>query len=440
MQQTFYKLADELTATAGKNEVILLYLAGERSDFVRFNKAAVRQPGSVLQQCLRVELIEGRRHAAKVIGISADEQADLTAARQALDELRTALGELSEDPYLLFAEQVHSTEQIGPDRLPDAADAVDTVLAAAGGLDLVGLYAAGEITRGFANSLGQRNWFSTHSFNLDWSFYHAADKAVKTQYAGFAWDAAAFGVKMDLARRQLDVMKRSPKTVPPGQYRVYLSPAAVGEVMNMLCWGGFGLKAHRTRTTSLLKLIEGEQTFAPGVALTENTREGLAANFSAEGFIKPDSVSLVEGGRHAGALASPRSAKEYAVPTNGADRWESPASLDMAAGELSLADVPTRIGEGVYVNTLWYLNYSDRPGGRITGMTRFATFWVEGGQIAAPLNVMRFDETVYRMFGSNLLGLTAERDLIADSETYDSRSTASMRLPGALIDNFAFTL
>lgn len=40
---------------------------------------------------------------------------------------------------------------------------------------------------------------------------------------------------------------------------------------------------------------------------------------------------------------------------------------------------------------LWYLNFSDRPGGRITGMTRFASFWVEDGRIVAPLNVMRFD-------------------------------------------------
>ena len=85
-------------------------------------------------------------------------------------------------------------------------------------------------------------------------------------------------------------------------------------------------------------------------------------------------------------------------------------------------------------------NYSDRAAGRMTGMTRFATFWVSKGKIAAPLNVMRFDESIYRIFGENLIGLTAESELLLDPETYFSRSTASVRTPGALIEDFTFTL
>ena len=73
-------------------------------------------------------------------------------------------------------------------------------------------------------------------------------------------------------------------------------------------------------------------------------------------------------------------------------------------------------------------------------MTRFATLWVEDGEVVAPLDVMRFDETLYRMFGSCLLGLTAERDLLLDSDTYFRRSSGSMRLPGALVEDFTFTL
>ena len=54
------------------------------------------------------------------------------------------------------------------------------------------------------------------------------------------------------------------------------------------------------------------------------------------------------------------------------------------------------MGTGVYIGNLGYLNYSDRTAGRMTGMTRFATFWVEDGQVVAPLNVMRFDDTILR--------------------------------------------
>ena len=73
-------------------------------------------------------------------------------------------------------------------------------------------------------------------------------------------------------------------------------------------------------------------------------------------------------------------------------------------------------------------------------MTRFATFWVQHGVIQAAVEVMRFDETIYRMLGENLIGLTAERELVLDPGTYGARSTTSARLPGALVEDFTFTL
>ena len=103
------------------------------------------------------------------------------------------------------------------------------------------------------------------------------------------------------------------------------------------------------------------------------------------------------------------------------------------------SEVLQRLDTGVYINNVWYLNYSDRTACRITGMTRFVTFWVENGVIQAPLNVMRFDETLYRMLGEKLLALTTERELILDPSTYGERSTASSRMPGAIVDDFTFT-
>jgi predicted Zn-dependent protease len=102
--------------------------------------------------------------------------------------------------------------------------------------------------------------------------------------------------------------------------------------------------------------------------------------------------------------------------------------------------VLSQLDTGVYINNVWYLNYSDRPACRMTGMTRFATFWVENGAIQAPLNVMRFDESIYRILGDNLIDLTAERELILDADSYHQRSTDSGRLPGALVEAFTFTL
>jgi predicted Zn-dependent protease len=245
---------------------------------------------------------------------------------------------------------------------------------------------------------------------------------------------------MASAREELSVLKRDPRTIDPGQYRVYLAPTAVAEVVSLLSWGGFGLKSHKTQRSPLIRAVKGEEKLASCFSLSENTADGMSPRFGKSGFIKPDRVELFADGSYSQALVSPRSAREYSVDTNGANDEEMPLSLDMAAGRYDIDQVLDELGTGIYVNNLHYLNYSDRPSCRVTGMTRFATFWVENGKIVAPLNVMRFDETLYRMFGEQLIGLTSERELLLDPNTYERRSTQSARVPGAIINEFTFTL
>jgi len=440
MQEYFYALADAIAASLHGDEFFTCTFRAEDSAFVRFNRSAIRQAGTVVQRFLTVDLIHGRRHAAAEVALAGEFVSDHARLSQVLTELREKLPYLPEDPHLLYATTVHSSVHQGENRLPDRADALAAVLDAGSGRDLVGFYAAGGIYAGFANALGQRNWFASFTCNCDWSFYYQSDKAVKTAYAGFVWEPTVFARKVAEAAEQLDVLHRPPRTIPPGRYRVYLAPAALDDILQMLAWGGFGLKDHRTKQTTLLKMMEEGVRLHPTITIRENTRDGVAPNFQGVGFIKPDQVTLIEAGVFHDCLVSPRSAKEYEVPTNGASIAEAPESVEMAAGDIARDVVLQRLDTGVYINNLWYLNYSDRSACRITGMTRFATFWVEGGVIQAPLSVMRFDETIYRLLGEHLLGLTAERDFILDPSTYHERSTGSSRLPGALVEQFNFTL
>jgi predicted Zn-dependent protease len=440
MQDYFYSLADALTAMLQGGEVYTCTFYGEDSDFVRLNQSAIRQPGSVQQRSLSVDLIAGRRHAPGTVTLSGDLELDSERLEALISELRQKLPYLPEDPYLLYATEVHNSESHGDNHLPVAEDAVAALLAAGAGRDLVGIYAAGGTYAGFANSFGQRNWFSSYCFNADWSFYHEKDKAVKTAYAGLAWDAAAFERKVEAALSHLDMLRQPPQTIAPGAYRVYLSPTALYDILGTLSWGGFGLKDHRTKRTTLLKMVEEDVRLHPSVTLSENTAEGTAPNFQDAGFVKPDHVTLIESGRFCNCLVSPRSSEEYGVPTNGASGAEAPESIDMAAGTLAYEDILKQLDTGLYISNVWYLNYSDRSACRLTGMTRFATFWVENGEIRAPLNVMRFDESIYRMLGDQLIDLTAERELILDAGSYFRRSTDSGRVPGALVDGFTLTL
>ena len=440
MQDLFYGISDFVIKSLRGDETVLLTFDGEQSEFARFNHAKIRQAGAVTQQDLGIDLIRGQRHAEARIALSGVQQSDRERVGALVAELRGRLDFLPEDPHLLYATEVHSTERVGANELAPAREAIATVLTQASAHDAVGIHAQGPIYRGFANSLGQRNWYSTHTFNLEWCFYLRADKAVKSDYAGFKWEPHALQEKMTAAARQLALLDRPPKTISPGKYRVYLAPKALEEIANILNWSGFGLKDHRAKISSLLRMTEGDATMHPGVTIKENTREGVSPNFDQMGFVKPDEVVLIESGRFKQHLVSPRSAKEYNVPTNGAAAYETTASFDLGAGDIPRDEILARLGNGLFINNLWYLNYSDRPACRITGMTRFATFWVEQGELAAPLNVMRFDESIYRMLGSNLMGLTRERAMILSSETYGGRQVASSRLPGALVEDFSLTL
>jgi predicted Zn-dependent protease len=440
MQEHFRQIADQAFSGLKGDEVALLTFDGEESEFVRFNRNAVRQAGAVSQRDLGIDLIRGARHAEAQVSLSGDPAQDRERVAAMIAELRGRLEVVPEDPHLLYATEVRSTERIGSDELAPPAEALAAILRGGEGKDSVGIHAQGPIHRGFANSLGQRNWYTSFTFNLEWCFYAREDKAVKSDYAGFRWDPAALARKMDEAGRQLAILQQPAKTIERGKYRVYLAPRALNEVVGLLSWNGFGLKAQRAKISPLLRLVEGEAALHPAVRMSENTAQGVSPNFDRRGFVKPDEVVMIEGGRFRDSLISPRSAKEYGVPTNAAESFEAPYSFEMSGGEVAPDQVLPKLGTGVYVNNLWYLNYSDRQACRMTGMTRFATFWVEDGRITAPLNVMRFDESAYRMLGENLLGLTREREMLLSSGTYGGREVASGRVPGALVEDFAFTL
>lgn len=440
MQSYFFTLADAIGEWLRGEEIYLCNFSGEDSDFVRFNRNRVRQAGAVTQRFLTLDLIEGRRHAASTVSLSGDLDTDRARLKGVVLQLREVRRHLPEDPHLLYATEVRGSERRHGGTLPDGSEAVAEIQRAGHGRDLVGCYAAGASHAGFANSFGQRNWHTSESFNFDWSFFHEGDKAVKAAYAGFAWDAERFARKVAAASAQLEVLARPARTITPGRYRAYLAPAALYEILTLLSWGGFGLRAHRTKTTPLLKMIEEGRRLHSSVHLAENTRDGFAPDFQEAGFLRPEQVSLIRNGVYDQCLVSPRSAREYGAATNGASDTEAPHSIDMGMGKIPSADVLRELGTGIYISNLWYLNFSDRSACRITGMTRFATLWVENGAIQAPVDPMRFDETIYNMLGENLIGLTAERETILDPSTYSQRSADSARLPGALVEDLIFTL
>ena len=108
------------------------------------------------------------------------------------------------------------------------------------------------------------------------------------------------------------------------------------------------------------------------------------------------------------------------MPTNGANDYEYPESLSIEPGTIATDSVDEALGTGLFVGNLWYTNFSDQAACRTTGMTRFATFWMDDGDIVAPVNVLRFDDTAYNLLGD---------DFFQGSEAFLQQARAACDLP-----------
>lgn len=440
MKDLFFTLADHACAQLRGREVLLANFAGEVSDFVRFNHALVRQPMTIRQARLDLSLIEGQRRDNCALTLTGHPEEDRARVAAAVTTMRADLPSLPEDPYLLYATDAAQSSRETTGTLPSPQEAIDAITTQGRGLDLVGILASGPVMRGFASSTGARRWHAVDAFQFDWSLYHSTDKAVKASWAGLRFDRAELTRRIDAAREQLQHLARPARTLEPGEYRTYLAPAALDELLWMLNWDGVSTKAQRTKTSCLQRLIEGELPLSPLVSITEDTAQGLAPAFDAAGFAKPARVDLVTAGQHAGSMTCARTAKEYGLEANGAGDDEGMQSMALAGGTLAEDDALTALETGIAIGNLNYLNFSDRTNGRVTGLTRFATFWVDKGKIIAPVNVMRWDDSLYRMLGTQLESLTATPEWMLSNLTYEQRSVQTSRVPGAVLKSMAFTL
>lgn len=436
-RQHFEDLLAYLKTLLQAREGFTLEYQAEASDFIRFNHARVRQAGQVQQVYVTLALYQGERHGNFELALSGLMDHDRARIDQALQRLRAVLPTLPDDPYLRLNREAWHSETAAGLAIQDSEAAIAQIVEASAGLDLVGFYAGGPQYQGFASAWGAFGWHAASSFNFEFSLFHENGQAVKSTYAGECWDAQAFAGKLAFAREQLKHLGKPAHELQPGTYRAYLTPAALEELFGLFAWG-FSAQALATGGSPLQRLFAGSASLSDKVTLEERVEGGLAPAFTREGPRQP--LRLVNAGQPDERLVSSRSAAEYGLLANGAGSGEYPLSLRMHGGELEEREILQRLGTGLYIGNLWYGNFSDLPAGRLTGMTRFATFWVENGRIQAPVNTMRFDDSLFDFLGPNLEALTREPELLLPNGTYGARQTGSMALPGALLSRFTLTL
>ena len=153
---------------------------------------------------------------------------------EALTELREELPHLPEDPYLVLPSGDATSRDVYSGQLLSPDEVVPALLPGFEGLDAAGLYAGGTSIRAYADSAGQRHWFETETFTLDYSLFTEAGQAVKGTYAGREWDAATYSDKLATVQAPASPDGATPQSPGTGP---------VPHFSRALCCGGSGFHA-----------------------------------------------------------------------------------------------------------------------------------------------------------------------------------------------------
>lgn len=435
----FDAVAEAVLGALVGDEAATLNLSAEETLFVRFNSNQVRQNTNVEQISMALQLQGAGRTAEMSRSLSGRGDADRAAMLELLVQCRAELAVLPTDVHRVPVENHGSSDETFRGELLAPEAVVDAVVGPAQGCDMAGLYAAGSIVRANRNSKGQHHWFATQTFFMDYSLYNGS-RAVKGSYAGTHWVPAQWVANLAHSKHLLALMDKPLLTVPPGQYRTYLAPRAMSDLVGMMGWNALSGSAWKQGRSPFKKLADKESRLSSKLSVTENFGLGLTPRFNGLGEVSEPAVALIAAGELATLLISARTSREFGLKANGASESEAPRALDVAPGSLEETDILKELGTGLYLSNLHYLNWSDPVSARVTGMTRYACFWVENGEIAGPIKDMRWDESLYDALGGKLLALTTHTAIDPAVDTYFQRALGGSRTPGALIDDFTFTL
>lgn len=434
----FDAVADRVLNSLQGGESATLNLNAEESLFIRFNRTKVRQNTNVKQLNIDLQLQKTGRTSKMRRTLTGNVIIDCEAMLNLLKQCRAELSILSNDPHQVEVKNNGGSDETFRGTLLPSDDVFDAVLGSANGLDMAGLYSAGSIVRANRNSKGQQHWFSTQNFLIDYSLYNGA-RAVKGRYLGTHWDQTQWTLNLIESKNLLALMALPFQSVKADKYRTYMAPGAVAELAGIMGWNALSGSAWMQGRSPFKKLADKECRLSPQLHISDDFSLGFAPRFNEFGEISEQTVPLITAGELSSLLINSRTAKEFGLKANGANESENPRSLSIAPGYLEDKDILIQLGTGLYLSNLHYLNWSDPVSASVTGMTRYACFWVEDGEIVGPIKDMRWDESLYAAFGEKLMALTKQTYIHPSLDTYFQRALGGTCTPGALIDNFTFT-
>lgn len=439
MKDYIKKISQDLFATLKAQEQLGLFLHSEDSTFLRFSQSKVRQNTSVHQHELTLQLNKDQRTFKMRFNLTLNLEHDLQTACYLLDDARGLIKHMEPHPQYLPLKNNGQSETFKKVARPSDTEIPELVYDTYKDTDLAGFWCSGPLRQASLNSEGQFHFFESDYFFFDYSLYNGP-KAAKGYYSAETFSATEFQTQAQATKNKLSLLNRPQQTIARGKYDVYLEPMAMAEILGTLSGGSLSQGQFNKGSAPLKKLKDKEVKLSSKFSLRENLDLGYSPLFNSVGELSAPQIDLIQNGELKTLLTSSATAQEYNIETNFAEPAEYARSLEVRAGTLESKNILSKLGQGLYLSNLHYINYSDIQTARITGMTRFACFWVENGEIVGPIQDLRFDESLFHIFGDDLVDLTKESSVYVNTMTYLKRELGAFKTPGALIKNFNFTL
>jgi predicted Zn-dependent protease len=234
---------------------------------------------------------------------------------------------------------------------------------------------------------------------------------------------------------------KEPKEIPPGRYDVVLEEEAVGTILGILGYIGFGAMSFQEGRSFMCGRI-GEKIVDEGVSIWDDglDEKGLAMPFDFEGVPKKK-VVLIEDGIAKGVVYDHYTASKEGKASTGHALPQPntigpiPLNLFMKEGKLSKEELIESVSYGLLITRFHYTNVVDPFRTVITGMTRDGLFLIENGEVKGALRNMRFTESILEILG-RLDGISKERRLVSGGMLL---GLGSCLVPSIKVKDFNFT-
>ncbi|QDV07431.1 peptidase PmbA [Planctomycetes bacterium Poly30] len=234
------------------------------------------------------------------------------------------------------------------------------------------------------------------------------------------------------------VLSREPRPIDPGAFTVLLEPAAVSALLSMATEAGFGARSFSEGSSFMAGRL-GEKLFPENVSLVDDPLHPALRGwrFDGEGAAR-GRTEMISAGELRAPVTDSRWAQKLGLPNTGhgvpqpSAYGPSAEHLVMEAGSSSRDELLAAVGDGLLVRQLHYVNIVEPQTLSLTGMTRGGTFRIRGGQVAEPVQNLRFTQSLVE----SLRQVVAVGDR---SQRSGSLMGGEVVAPAIVLRDFAFT-